>query len=256
MAIHYIEYRDAEDLGFHMTYLKNLPSRIEAFKVGLDLVPTDEYGKSREPALDEVLAKALAGSTLWGFTSAELRALHHTTRSTLNTLLEHVKARPDSLSVELATLQAQCAEFKNRQQECLKIAEVAIAVIPRLMDFMNTSICTYARVNNLIKGESKAEEPDTLNRILTPDENMTSAISKVEWNDRSLCSTMLSAANMGIYCGRLSDLLEATRCGLAALDAKQSPRSINTRAQLAVIPAREALRLINHTFDNILRFRF
>jgi hypothetical protein len=239
-----------------MSYLENLPSRIEAFKTGLDLVPPAEYGKYREPALDEVVAKALAGSKLWSSTSKELRALHETTRSTLKTLIEHVNTHPDLLSAQLAALQNQSAQFRKRQEECLKIAEVAIAVIPRLMDFMNTSICTYARVNNLIKGENKAEEPDTLNRILTPDENMTSAISKVEWNDRSLCSTMLSAANMGIYCGRLYDLLEATRCSLAALDAKQSPRSFNTRAQLAVIPAREALRLINHTFENILRFRF
>jgi hypothetical protein len=239
-----------------MNYLQNLTSRIEAFKTGLDLIPAAEYGKSREPALDEVVAKALAGSTLWSSTSAELRALHHTTRDTLNTLVEQVNSRPDSLTEQLAALKAQSAQFKERQEECLKIVEVAIAVIPRLMDFMNTSICTYARVNNLIKGGSKAEGPDTLNRILTPDEHMTSAISKVEWNDRSLCSTMLSAANMGIYCGRVADLLEATGRQVVALDTKLSPRRLNTRAQLALSSAREALRLINHTFDNILRFRF
>lgn len=256
MAIHYIEYRDAEYLGFHMSYLANLPGRIEAFKTGLDLVPASEYGKYREPALDEVVAKALAGSTQWSSTSTELRVLHDSTRSTLNTLIEHVNTRPDSLSAQLAALQAQSAQFKKHQEECLKIVEVAIAVIPRFMDFMNTSICTYARVNNLIKGGDKAEGPDTLSRILTPDENMTSAISKVEWNDRSLCSTMLSAANMGIYCGRVSDLLEATRRQVLPLDVEPSPRRLNTRAQLAVSSAREALRLINHTFDNILRFRF
>jgi hypothetical protein len=256
MAIHYIEYRDAEYLGFHMTYLENLPSRIEAFKIGMDLVPPADYGKYREPALDEVVAKASAGSKLWRSTSDELRALHETTRSTLKTLIEHVNTHPDSLNAQLAALQEQSAQFKKRQEECLKIAEVAIAVIPRFMDFMNTSIYTYARVNNLIEGGSKAEGPDTLNRILTPDENMTSAMSKVEWNDRSLCSTMLSAANMGIYCGRVSDLLEATRRQVVALDPEQSPRRRNTGAQLAASSAREALRLINHTFDNILRFRF
>jgi len=256
MAIHYIEYRDAEYLGFHMTYLENLPSRIEAFKIGLDLVPPAEYGKYREPALEEVVAKALAGSKRWRSTSDELRALHETTRSTLKTLIEHVNTGPDSLSTQLAALREQSAQFRKRQEECLKIFEAAIAVIPRFMDFMNTSIYHYARVNNLIKGGSKAVGPDTLNRILTPDENMTSAISKVEWNDRSLCSTMLSAANMGIYCGRVSDLLGATRRQVVALDTEQSPRRLNTRAQLAVSSAREALRLINHTFDNILRFRF
>jgi len=256
MAIHYIAYSDAEYLGFHMNYLQNLTSRIEAFKTGLDLVPAVEYGKSQEPALDEAVAKALAGSTQWSSTSEEFRALHHATRDTLNTLLKQVNARPDSLNGQLAALQAQCDQFKKCQDECLKIADVAIAVIPRLIDFMNTSIYTYARVNNLTKEGSETEGPDTLNRILTPDENMTSAISKVEWNDRCLCSTMLSAANMGIYCGRIFDLLEETRRQIVALDAKQSPRRLNTRAQLAVSFAREAMRLINHTFDNILRFRF
>lgn len=255
MAIHYIEYRDAQYLGFHMDYLENLSSRIEGFKIGLDLVPAAEYGKSKEPALDHVVAKALAGSKLWSSTSQELRALHESTRSTLKTLLDHVNSRPDSLTTQLVALQAQSARFKTHHQECLKIVEVTVAVIPRFMDFMNTSISTYARVNNLVKGGSKAG-PDTFSQILTPDEKMTFAIHKVKWNERSLCSAMLSAANMGIYCERISNLLEATHRQVSSLEVERSPRCLRTRAQLSISSAREALRLINHTFENILRFRF
>ena len=65
MTTHLIGYDDVTYLGYNISYLEKLPQHIEAFKIKLGLVPENEYGKYREPAMDQAVATALQGSPLW-----------------------------------------------------------------------------------------------------------------------------------------------------------------------------------------------
>ncbi|TDV59695.1 hypothetical protein [Pseudomonas sp. LP_7_YM] len=256
MTNHFIDYNDAAYLDFHMGYLRDLPRRIEAFKIKLGLVPAADYGKYLETALNSVVAQALDGSKMWGSSATRLRSLHLEARSTLTEAIEQTNAVPsaEALKRVIVTLKHHQAKFSRQRAECLRIIECA-SVIPRFIDFMNLRIVQYAARHGLLAGRARGEASNTLHRRLTPDENLVSATRTVQWNYRCYSTALLSAGNMAAYCGRLSLLLSNTVQPLAALDAMQSPRRYRLSCRLAVASAHEALRLIERTFDRILRFR-
>ncbi|WP_447651795.1 hypothetical protein [Pseudomonas abietaniphila] len=258
MTVHLIESDDVIYLGFHMGYLQELPRRIESFKIRLGLVPAADYGKYREPALDAVVADARSGSTVWTSTAEQLRSLHRDTDRTLSDLIELIAATPspDALKGVTDELGRHGERFDQMRTECVRVVECAARVIPRFIDFMNTRTFEYAKRKNLLTGATSPTLPDTLNRMLTDEENLGSAIATVEWNYRSFNTVLLCAGNMGAYCSRLYSLLGTTRQQLAAIDSREPARRQQVGYQSAASSALEAQRLIKYTTDNILRYSF
>ncbi|WP_268797894.1 hypothetical protein [Pseudomonas huanghezhanensis] len=256
MTTHLIEYDDVTYLGYNIGYLEQLPQHIEAFKIKLDLVPAAEHGKYMEPAMDQTVAAARQGSPLWPATAKQIRALHEDTKKTLTDMIAVLDSNPfDSRIAQLTQdMLRQEAEFKRQQAECDRIIECARQTIPRFMDFMNVRTYEYAkRKGLLVKGKS-LNVPETLSSALTDESSLASARSSLEWHRRAYNTAILSAGNMGAYCSRLSGLLHATVREIQALKADQPARRMTVSCQSAASSAREAQRLINHTFDNILRF--
>ena len=256
MTTHLIQYDDVAYLGFNIGYLEKLPQYIEAFKIKLDLVPEAEYGKYREPAMDQAVITARQGSTLWSSSVKQIRALHQDTKKTLTDMIALLDSKPFNSRIAQLTqeLLRHEAEFKRQQAECDRIIECASQTVPRFMDFMNVRTYEYAkRKGLLVKGMSR-NVPETLGSVVTDEGSLTSARSTLEWHRRAYNTAILSAGNMGAYCSRLSGLLSATLREIQALKADQPARRMAVSCQSAASSAREALRLINHTFDNILRF--
>ncbi|QKF51388.1 hypothetical protein [Pseudomonas graminis] len=256
MTTHLIEYDDVAYLGFNIGYLEKLPEYIEAFKIKLDLVPEAEYGKYMEPVMDQTVAAARKGSPFWSARAKQIRALHEDTKKTLTDMITVLDSNPfDSRIAQLTqdTLR-HGAEFKRQQEECEGIIECAMQTIPRFMDFMNVRTYEYAeRKGLLVKGQS-SKVPQTLSSAITDESSLASARSSLEWHRRAYNTTILSAGNIGAYCSRLSGLLNATVREIQALKANQPARGMAVSCQSAASSAREAQRLIHHTFDNILRF--
>nr|WP_314583625.1 hypothetical protein [uncultured Pseudomonas sp.] len=258
MTVHLIESDDITYLGFHKRYLEELPVRIESFKIRLGLVPAADYGKYREPALDVVVADARSGSTIWSSTAEKLRALHRDTDRTLGELIKLIAASPspDALKEVTDELRRHGERFDQMHTECDRVVECAAKVIPRFINFMNTRTFEYAKRKNLLTGATSPNLPDTLNRMLTDEENLRSATATVEWNYRSFNTVLLCAGNMGAYCLRLYSLLETTRQQLATIDSGQPASRQQVCYQSAASSALEAQRLIKYTTDNILRYSF
>lgn len=256
MTTHLIEYDDVAYLGFNTGYLEKLPRYIEAFKIKLGLVPQAEYGKYREPAMDQAVAIARQGSPLWRTSATQIRVLHQDSKKTLAEMIALLNSNPfDSRIAQLTQdMLRHEADFKRQQAECDRIIECARQTIPRFMDFMNVRMYEYAnRKGLLVKGKS-SNIPQTLNSAVRDESSLASARSTLEWHRRAYNTTILSAGNMGAYCSRLSGLLNATLREIHALKANQPARRMTVSCQSAASSAREAQRLINHTFDNILRF--
>ncbi|TDV46565.1 hypothetical protein EC919_111158 [Pseudomonas graminis] len=256
MTTHLIEYDDVAYLGFNIGYMEKLPQYIEAFKIKLDLVPEAEYGKYREPAMDQVVATARQGSSLWHSSAKQLRALHQDTKKTLTDMIALLDSNPFDSRVAQFTkdMLRHEAEFKRQQAECDWIIECTRQTIPRFMDFMNVRTYEYAeRKRLLVKGKS-SNLPKTLNSGVTDESSLASARSSLEWHRRAYNTAILSAGNMGAYCSRLSGLLNATLREIHALKPDQSARRLTVSCQSAASAAREAQRLINYTLDNIFRF--
>lgn len=256
MTTHLIEYDDVAYLGFNIGYLEKLPQYIEAFKIKLDLVPEAEYGKYREPAMDQVVATARQGSSLWHTSAKQIRALHQDTEKTLAGMIALLDSNPFDSAIAQLTLDmlSHEAEFKRQQAECDGIIECARQTIPRFMDFMNVRTYEYAKQKGLLVNGKSSNVPETLNSALTDESSLASARSSLEWHRRAYNTVILSAGNMGAYCSRLSGLLNATVREIHTLKPNQPARRMTVSCQSAASSAREAQRLINHTFDNILRF--
>lgn len=256
MTTHLIEYDDVGYLGYNIGYLEKLPQHIEAFKIKLGLVPQAEYGKYGEPAMDQAVAIARQGSTLWSSSVKQIRSLHHDTKKTLAELVALLDSNPfDSRIAQLTQdLLRHDAEFKRQQAECDRIIECARQTIPGFIDFMNVRTYEYAKQKGLqVKGKS-SNVPETLSSAVTDESSLDSARSAMQWHRRAYNTTILSAGNMGAYCSRLSGLLNATLREVQALKANQPARRMTVSCQSAAISAREAQRLINYTLDSILRF--
>jgi hypothetical protein len=258
MTTHLIEYDDVAYLGYNIGYLEQLPQRIEAFKIKLDLVPASGYGKLKEPVLDQTVTTARQGSALWRTSATQIRSLHQDVRKTLTEVIGFMDSSSMDGRVTQVTrdLQRHAAEFKRQQTECDRIIECAKRVTPRFMDFMNVRTFEYAKRKGLLIKGSGGNGPETLSSALKDERSLVSARSTVEWNHRAFSTAVLSAGNMGAYCARLASLLDATVREVNALKVNQSPRRLKISCQSAASAAREAQRLINYTFDHILRFSF
>jgi hypothetical protein len=256
MTTHLIGYDDVTYLGYNISYLEKLPQHIEAFKIKLGLVPEKEYGKYREPAMDQAVATALQGSPLWRTSAKQIRALHQDTKKTLADMIALLDSNPfDSRTAQLTQdLMRHEAAFKRQQAECDRILECARQTIPRFMDFMNVRTYEYAKRKGLLVKEKSSNVPERLSSALTDESSLASARSSLEWHRRAYNTAVLSAGNMGAYCSRLSSLLNATLQEIHALKAQQPARRMVVSCQSAASSAREAQRLINYTFDSILRF--
>ena len=256
MTTHLIEYDNVAYLGFNVGYLEQLPQRVQAFKIKLDLVPADEYGNYEEPVLNATVTAARNGSSLWRSSVTHLRTLHQDAKTTLAQVIALMDANPLDSRLPRLTLELErhAAEFKRQQHECDRIIECARNVIPRFMDFMNVRIFEYAKRKGLLVRGNQGNAPETLSSELTHEDNLASAQGVVAWNRRAFSTAILSAGNMGAYCSRLSGLLDSTVRKINELKANESPRRLEVCCRAAASPAREAQRLINYTFDQILRF--
>lgn len=256
MTTHLIEYDDVAYLGFNIGYLEKLPQHIEAFKIKLGLVPEAEYGKYKEPAMDQVVATARQGSPLWHSSAKQIRALHQDTQKTLTDMIALLDSNPfDSRIAQLTQdMLRHEAAFKRQQAECDRIIECATQTIPRFMDFMHVRAYEYAERKGLLVKGTSSNVPGTLNSAVTDESSLASARSSLEWHRRAYNTAILSAGNMGAYCSRLSGLLNATVLEIRTLKANQPARRMTVSCQSAASSAREAQRLIDYTFDNILRF--
>jgi hypothetical protein len=256
MTTHLIEYNDVAYLEFNIGYLEKLPQYIEAFKIKLGLVPEAEFGKCREPAMDQAVATAGQGSSLWSASAKQIRALHQDAKKTLTDVITLLDSNPfDSRIAQLTKdMLRHEAEFKRQQAECDRIIECATQTIPRFMDFMNVSTYEYAKRKGLLAKGKPGNVPETLSSALTDESSLASARSSLEWHRRAYNTVILSAGNMGAYCSRLSGLLNATLREIHALKPNQPARRMTVACQSAASSAREAQRLINYTFNNVLRF--
>ncbi|NBB08581.1 hypothetical protein [Pseudomonas sp. SLFW] len=258
MTTHLIDSEDVAYLGFNIGYLDKLPQYIEAFKIKLDLVPQAEYGKYKEPAMDQTVATARQGAPLWRTSATQIRAIHQDTKKTLSEAISLLDSNPFDSRIRQITQDLSRHEeaFRRQQAECERIIVCAKQTIPRFMDFMNMRTYEYAkRKGLLIKGASRTL-PETLNSALRDESRLASARSSLEWHRRAYNTTILSAGNMGAYCSRLSGLLNATVREVRGLKANQSPRRMKVSCQSAASSAREAQRLVDYTFAYILRFSF
>lgn len=258
MTTHLIGYEDVAFLGYNIGYLEKLQEHIQAFKIKLGLVPPAEYKKYNEPVLDEAVNIAQEGSSLWVKCATTIRSLHEETQETLSETIALLRSHPcDSRMREaISSLQCHSEAFRQQQVECDRIVECIKRVTPRFIDFMNVRIHEYAKRRGLLATATGSSVPETLNSAITDEQSLASARGSIDWNYRVFSEVVLSAGNMGAYCSRVAGLLEATVDNISRLSANQSPRRLEVSCRSAASPAREAQRLVQDTFDHVLRFRF
>lgn len=258
MTTHLIESNDVTFLGYTTVYLKNLDQHIEAFKIKLGLVPPADYGTYKEPVLDQTVNLAREGSDLWITCATRIRSLHEETQETLSETIALLQHNPGDSRMRqvISRLQCHSEAFKQQQVECDRIIKCIKRVTPRFIDFMNVRIYEYAKRKGLLATATGSSVPETLNSAITNEQSLASAKGTVDWHYRVFSTVVLSAGNMGAYCSRLAGLLEATVNNINRLNANQSPRRLEVSCRSAASSAREAQRLVQYTFDHILRFRF
>lgn len=279
MTLYLINHSDSVGLYNHRNYLEQLPQRIEVFKLDLDLVPPHEVGSYREPALLQTTERAKRELSLWPDMVKPLRLLHQDftlfiretnrfvdqltvykqlkdrdgLRENINTIAVGVAPfnmvnklgisasthAPEVVALVRQKLRDFEERFSSQTSEIEQIRQSVLGVIPRFIDFMNTTIADHEamhRTNNKQLSDAVVGQ-------------LSTAKSKIHWSEKQYLYGLQAASNMGTYCARMTVLLQDARADLSAIGDQSNIKALELNMSLMGARTHEAEDLAKRVLD-------